>query len=97
MRNKRGTDHTWHLIRYKGDLCIYAKCSCGYRYGCSKTPKKLAEEFPFKQVPTIFYPFCPSCGARKNKHSTEIEKSEIESWFAPYSGGLIYDMSGDFM
>ena len=32
---KRGKDHVWELVKYIGDLAIYAKCKCGYHYNCS--------------------------------------------------------------
>lgn len=72
---KRGTDHTWQLVKYNGDCAIYAKCKCKYHYCCS-TSARDEDGFlnPFNQVPTIFYPYCPVCGARKKWHTYEIEK-----------------------
>lgn len=92
---KRGTDHTWHLIRYVGDGAIYAKCKCGYHYNCGRSKRDDGCSWPLTQIPTIFYPYCPSCGARKKRHSTDVERSKTEILDAPM-GGAIYDMSGNF-
>ena len=73
---KRGTDHTWQLVKYLGDIAIYAKCKCSFRYCCSQgcTPGEL------KQIPKVFYPYCPNCGARKKWRTTEIERLDKYSW-----------------
>lgn len=81
---KRGTDHTWKLIKYNGDVAIYARCSCKYHYCCSISGKDPSGNYnPAIQVPTIFHNYCPNCGARKKWHTDEIEKSnkyEFEDW-----------------
>ena len=73
---KRGTDHTWELIQFKGDCAIYARCKCKHYYNCGRPEKDENGHsfFPFRQVPDIFYPYCPMCGARKKWHTVEIEK-----------------------
>lgn len=92
MKNKRGTDHTWTLIQYKGDAAIYAKCKCGYHYNCSRWEK---QSDYFRITPAVFYLYCPSCGARK-KYYTEIEKSE--KWIGDVKfGGTAYDISEKFI
>lgn len=96
MRKKRGTDHCWHLVKYRGDAAIYAKCKCGHFYNCGRDSKNEDGSWSFIQIPTIFYPYCPCCGVRKKQHSTEIEKIGIYS-FDEKKHGLIYDMSGFFL
>lgn len=93
---KRGTDHEWKLVRYGGDIAIYAECKCGHYYCCSKDLRNEDGSFAFKQIPTIFYPYCPSCGARKKRHSTEVERSKEEIWNRK-KFGTIYDMSVNFI
>lgn len=68
---KRGTDHTWQLVKYKTDSSIYARCSCKYHYPCSTNEMK--EDGSFHQVPTIIYPYCPNCGARKKWYTNKIK------------------------
>ena len=60
MRPKRGTDHTWQIVKYKGDIALYAKCKCGYRYVCSENAGT-----SLKQMVVKIFPYCPVCGARK--------------------------------
>lgn len=67
---KRGTDHTWKLIKYKGDISIYAKCKYKYHYCCSTHESSDI----FTQIPTKFYPYCPMCGARKKWYTENVEK-----------------------
>lgn len=69
---KRGTDHTWQLVKYKEDMAIYAKCKCKFRYACSENKRNEDGTFSFKQIPTLFYPYCPNCGARKKYYTDEI-------------------------
>ena len=74
---KRGTDHSWTLVRYKFDIAIYALCGCGYHYICSKT-----EGGGLKQVvdENKLFPYCPVCGARKKNYSTEVVQKECTPW-----------------
>ena len=72
---KRGTDHTWQLVKYNYDVAIYAKCKCGYHYCCSTDAiEEDGSRNPLHQVPTIFYPYCPVCGARKKWRTNEMKK-----------------------
>lgn len=64
---KRGTDHSWELVKYNGDICIYARCKCKYHYN-SKTNVMDKERIPF------LYPYCPMCGAKKKWYSDGIKK-----------------------
>lgn len=78
---KRGKDHTWELIKYKGDGAIYAKCKCKYYYRCSTDAiEEDGTRNPFHQVPTIFYLYCPQCGARKKWYTNEIKKIDRYEW-----------------
>ena len=73
--SKRGTDHTWKLVKYNGDASIYARCKCKYHYCCSTMKiNKDGSRNVFHQVLTILYPYCPVCGVRKKWYSTEITK-----------------------
>ena len=68
---KRGTDHTWEIRRYSGDIALYAHCKCGFEYGCSEW------EASGKVVIKYLYSYCPCCGARK-KRITDVRKIERE-------------------
>jgi len=76
----RGKDRIWQLIEYKSDIAIYAKCKCGYRYCCSVSKKDENGYLTLEQIPEIFYPYCPSCGARKKEYTKEITKMNKHSW-----------------
>lgn len=97
MKGKRGTDHSWNLVKYDGDVAIYAECKCGHYYGCSRSLRNKDGSFAFKEIPTIFYPYCPCCGARKKRYSTEIERRNMEELFNRKKFGTIYDMSKGFL
>lgn len=97
MKGKRGTDHAWNLVKYDGDMAIYAECKCGHRYCCSKELRNEDGTCGFKEIPTIFYPYCPCCGARKKRYNTEIEKRSMEMLWNRKKYGVIYDMSGSFL
>ena len=73
---KRGTDHIWQLVKYGGDIAIYARCKCGFCYPCSRN--KILEDgtCSLEQVPTVFYLYCPNCGARKKWRTNDIEKKK---------------------
>ncbi len=55
MKGKRGTDHTWILIKIVGDGAIYAQCKCGYEYNCGRGKKEPDGSFRLKQEPSVFY------------------------------------------
>lgn len=98
MKGKRGTDHEWNLVKYDGDGAIYAECRCGHYYCCSKPETKFIENgnLSFREIPTIFYPYCPCCGARKKRFNSEIEKRPMEQRFNKKKFGTIYDISSYF-
>ena len=66
MRMKRGTDHSWKVVRYKTDMFLYAKCKCGFEYNCGSTYHN--------EGITRLYRYCPSCGARKKWYNDVPEK-----------------------
>lgn len=96
MKGKRGTDHEWNLVKYDGDGAIYAECRCGHYYNCGRDLKNKDGLSLFKQIPTIFYPYCPCCGARKKRFNSEIEKRSMEQRFNKKKFGTIYDISSYF-
>lgn len=67
MRVKRGKDSWWRTVKYKGDLAIYAKCKCGFRYNCSTVQSVK----PFKVEIDCLYHYCPNCGAHKKWYEDE--------------------------
>ena len=72
---KRGTDDTWKLVKYRGDGAIYAKCKCRFDYNCGRNETDADGNFvSFKQIPTVFYPYCPYCGAKKKWVTEDIER-----------------------
>ena len=78
---KRGADHWWHLVRYDGDIAIYASCKCGYRYPCSSSKRNDDGSWSFVQEVTKLFPYCPTCGARKKWYSDDITiKKGYYSW-----------------
>lgn len=81
-KNKRGTDHGWTIIKYKGDGALYAKCLCGFHYNCSGSKRKpdgtwsLIQEIKQEKL----YPYCPNCGARKKYYSDIIIHVDKFPW-----------------
>lgn len=71
---KRGTDHTWQLVKYNGDAAIYARCKCKYHYNCGRNKRNEDGSWSLIQVSTVFYPYCPMCGARKKWYTEEIKR-----------------------
>ena len=67
---KRGTDHTWESVKYKGDVAFYFLCKCGFYY-CYKE---------FIDQPIRFYRYCPYCGARKKWYTNEPRKIDKYRW-----------------
>ena len=80
MKGKRGTDHTWQLIKYGGDLAIYVECKCGFSYACSDSKRNEDGSWSFEQEVNYLYPYCPYCGARKKWQSKEIERRDGVIW-----------------
>lgn len=75
----RGKDHIWELVKYKGDLMIYAKCSCGYTYVCCNEMAETVKNEDGSVVPKDpsklkLYRYCPNCGAKKKWYKEEIRK-----------------------
>jgi hypothetical protein len=58
-RNFKLRPDIWYIRKYRGDGAIYARCRCGYQYGCYKTVDK------FKIKIGYTYPYCPQCGEFK--------------------------------
>ena len=77
---KRGTDHTWRVIKYKGDMAIYARCKCGFEYNCGTREHLDDGTLGFSQVPTFFYRYCPNCGAKKKWRTEYIKKIGKYRW-----------------
>ena len=83
MKNKRGTDHTWQIVKFTGDIALYAKCKCGFNYCCSTTGRDENGYWIFaKQIidPYKIYPYCPLCGARKKYYNDDIKKIDRFRW-----------------
>lgn len=74
MKMKRGTDHEWLVIKYKGDGSVYARCKCGFEYNCGKSRRMKDGTWSMTQYPTIMYQYCLYCGARKKRYNEEPEK-----------------------
>ena len=79
---KRGTDHNWEIVKYKGDIALYAKCRCGYHYCCSSSLKNEDGTWSMKQIvdDRKIFPYCPICGARKKTYSHDIKKFDKYSF-----------------
>lgn len=65
MKMKRGTNHSWEVRRYKGDIALYAHCNCGFEYSCSSSIRNEDGTWSLKQAITKIYRYCPNCGAKK--------------------------------
>lgn len=65
MRQKRGKDHVWKIVKCKPDIALYAKCKCGYKYSCSQSKRNADGTWSFEQEIVILHNYCPNCGARK--------------------------------
>lgn len=79
MKSKRGIhgkpDNLWRTVKHGGDLAIYARCRCGFEYSVQKEVR--GEDgcwlLPREADPAKMYHFCPNCGSRKTKYTTEIK------------------------
>lgn len=81
---KRGKDHSWEIIRVKGDMAYYAKCKCGYWYKCSKILTTNPDGSScFRSIidPEQLYPYCACCGARKKYY--DDENIQMIDWDIP--------------
>lgn len=74
MKKGRKKDHVWQIVRYKGDIGLYARCKCGYCYHCSQFKIKEDGSPSFEQEITKLYNYCPNCGARKKWYNDNIIK-----------------------
>lgn len=74
---KRGKDHNWEIVKYKGDISLYARCKCGYRYSCSSSKRNDDGTFSFEQEITKIFPYCPVCGARKKRYGGLIKEDKF--------------------
>lgn len=77
---KRGTDHSWRIVKYNGDISLYALCKCGFRYSCSSSERNDDGTWSAEQEITKIYPYCPMCGARKKTYSTDVTRLDKFSW-----------------
>ena len=77
---KRGTDHNWEIVKFNGDIALYALCKCGFRYPCSSSTQNTDGSWSPKQEVTKIYPYCPLCGARKKRYSADVVKLDRYSW-----------------
>ncbi len=77
---KRGTDHTWKIVKYKDDIALYAKCKCGYRYVCSKNKRNEDGSWSFEQEINLLHRYCPYCGVRKKYYDDNVINIEKYSW-----------------
>lgn len=80
MKMKRGTDHEWLVIKYKGDGAVYARCKCGFEYNCGKSRRLEDGSWSIRQYPTVMYPYCPWCGAKKKRYNEDPEKLDEYRW-----------------
>lgn len=74
---KRGTDHTWEIRKYKGDIALYARCACGFEYFCSHNAKTKNGKFSFEQEIDWLYRYCPNCGARKKWQTDTVKIDKL--------------------
>lgn len=64
-RQKRGNDHNWEIRKYDCDIALYAHCKCGFQYNCSSSKRNKDGTRSLSQIATLFYSYCPACGAYK--------------------------------
>lgn len=70
MKKGRRKDHKWIFVKYEGDMCIYAKCKCGFIYPCDKeTGIGLNREPAIEKL----YLYCPLCGSSKKYYDEDIK------------------------
>lgn len=77
-RKGRKIDHLWKFVKYKSDLAIYARCSCGFIYPAYKN--KESGIIAMEIAPEKLYNYCPNCGARKKRYIENIEKIDKYLW-----------------
>ena len=80
-RKGRAIDHVWRFVKFRGDACLYACCSCGFRYdGCKHVSRGPDMFDKIVIAPERLYNYCPQCGARKTKYIEDIEKLDWSWW-----------------
>ena len=80
MKKGRRKDHLWRFVKYRGVIGIYARCSCGFIYPCSKTEDPDHDNLRMVIDENRMYNYCPICGARKTRYDPEIKKIDKYPW-----------------
>ena len=80
MKKGRRKDHLWRFVKYRGDICIYARCSCGFTYPCSKPEDEEHDNLRRVIDETKMYNYCPICGVRKTRYDPEVKKIDKYRW-----------------
>lgn len=79
MTKGRKKDHVWKLVKFKGNTAIFARCSCGFTYGCSDIVEK-DSMFKVEINTDKLYNYCPNCGARKTWYDDEVKRLDRYLW-----------------
>lgn len=79
MKKGRDKDHLWQFVKFNGDIAIYARCSCGFHYGCYKN-HSINQPFPIEADPEKLYKYCPMCGSRKTRYDDNVIKIDRFPW-----------------
>lgn len=78
-KNTRGKDPWWRIVKYQGDVAYYARCKCGFHYGCYDV--NYAEERPLVTIDTDrLYPYCPICGSKKKWYDDDVKQLDMAPW-----------------
>lgn len=66
--------HYWRIVKYNGNLALYALCDCGFHYCASHNSYDENGHPSFKQtLNEVLYNYCPICGDRKLYHTESVE------------------------
>lgn len=76
----RGRDHIWRIVKFKGDVTLYAKCKCGYYYPCSKSKRLEDGSWSAQQEIVFIHNYCPECGAKKKWWDETILRLDRYRW-----------------
>lgn len=68
------------LLNTRMMVLFMQKCKCGFEYDCGKSRRMEDGTWSIKQYPTVMYPYCPSCGARKKRYNEVPEKLDKLKW-----------------
>ena len=71
MKKMKQKDHIWRFVKCNGDVVIYARCGCGFKYSCCENIAEVG--FKVAPAPNELYPYCPLCGSKKTKYIDETE------------------------